>query len=116
MTRMGSSTPGSSTTATSLRPVDHFLKFFRQLPGLSNRVLTEPEWLELLAITDRTAFEAKVKEYFSGLPKPKQARMAQFLYDKNQELLREMGVDMDSGVDAGTEYQVEDFVVPEETS
>ena len=100
-----------------MRPVDHFLKFFNQLPGLSKGVLTEAEWLDLLAITDRAAFEEKVKEWFSELPEPKQARMAQFLYDKNKELLREMGED--TGYDSESEfseYQVEDFVDPEETS
>lgn len=110
---MESSTPVSSITGASLRPVDHFLKFFRQLPGLSDRVLTEADWLELLAIEDRAVFEKKVEEHFTQLPKPKQARMAQFLYDKNQELLREMGED--TAIVTTSEYHVEDFLNPEET-
>lgn len=72
-----------------MRPVDHFLKFFRQLPGLSFKVLTEEDWAELLAIEDRDSFRAKVDEYFPGLTEPERARMAQFLYDKNEELKRE---------------------------
>ena len=72
-----------------MRPVDHFLKFFRQLPGLSLKVLTEEDWLELLAIEDRDSFRAKVDEYFPGLVERERARMSQFLYDKNEELKRE---------------------------
>jgi len=72
-----------------VRPVDHFLKFFRQLPGLSSRVLTEEDWLELLAIEDRDEFRIRVDEYFPGLTDQERARMAQFLYDKNEELKRE---------------------------
>jgi len=72
-----------------VRPVDHFLKFFRQLPGLSFKVLTEEDWFELLAIEDRDSFRAKVDEYFPGLMERERARMSQFLYDKNEELKRE---------------------------
>jgi hypothetical protein len=72
-----------------VRPVDHFLKFFRQLPGLSFKVLTEEDWLELLALEDRDAFRTKVDEYFPGLTERERARMSQFLYDKNEELKRE---------------------------
>ena len=72
-----------------MRPVDHFIKFFRQLPGLSNRVLGEEDWSSLLAIEDRDAFRARVEGYFPALTDPQKDRMAQFLYDKNQELLRE---------------------------
>ncbi len=72
-----------------MRPVDHFLKFFRQLPGLSSKVLTEEDWSVLLAIEDRDEFRLKVDEYFPGLTEKERERMAQFLFDKNQELLRE---------------------------
>ena len=72
-----------------MRPVDHFIKFFRQLPGLSPRVLSEEDWSSLLAMEDRDDFRARVEEYFPGLTQPQKDRMAQFLYDKNQELLRE---------------------------
>lgn len=74
----------------NMKPVEHFIKFFRQLPGLSAKVLTEKEWSSLLVIEDREEFRQKVDEYFPGLTEPQKERMAQFLYDKNQELLREM--------------------------
>jgi hypothetical protein len=86
-----------------LRPVDHFLKFFRQLPGLSYKVLTEEDWLQLLAIEDRESFRAKVDEYFPGLAEPERARMAQFLYDKNEELRRE--AEEEAGVSDGGEAE-----------
>jgi hypothetical protein len=76
-----------------MNPVQHFLKFFRQLPGLSIRVLNEADWAALLSIEDREDFRTKVEEYFPALTRAQQDRMAQFLYDKNQELLREAGED-----------------------
>jgi hypothetical protein len=82
-----------------VRPVDHFLKFFRQLPGLSYKVLTEEDWLALLAIEDRDAFRVKVDEYFPGLTEQERARMAQFLYDKHEELKRE--AEEEAGASAG---------------
>lgn len=72
-----------------MEPVDHFLKFFKQLPGLSARVLTREDWQHLLAIEDRDEFRLKVDEYFPALAEKERARMAQFLYDKNEELVRE---------------------------
>lgn len=83
-----------------MRPVDHFIKFFRQLPGLSSRVLGEEDWSSLLAIEDRDEFRARVEEYFPALTDPQKDRMAQFLYDKNQELLREAGTE-DPSPDGG---------------
>ena len=74
-----------------MKPTQHFIKFFRQLPGLTVRVLDEADWAALLAIEDRDEFRLKVDEYFSGLTDAQKERMAQFLYDKNQELLREAG-------------------------
>jgi hypothetical protein len=82
-----------------LKPSQHFIKFFRQLPGLSVRVLDEDDWVVLLGIEDRDAFRSKVDEYFPALTEAQKDRMAQFLYDKNQELLREAGDD--SGEDGG---------------
>jgi hypothetical protein len=76
-----------------LRPVDHFIKFFRQLPGLSPRVLSEEDWTSLLAIEDRDEFRARVAEYYPNLTDPQKDRMAQFLYDKNQELMREAAME-----------------------
>jgi hypothetical protein len=70
-------------------PVQHFIKFFRQLPGLSVRVLDEADWSNLLSIEDRDAFRARVDDYFPSLTEAQRDRMAQFLYDKNRELLRE---------------------------
>jgi hypothetical protein len=72
-----------------VNPIQHFLKFFRQLPGLSARVLDENDWSVLLAIEDRDEFRSKVEEYFPALSEAQKDRMAQFIYDKNQELLRE---------------------------
>jgi hypothetical protein len=72
-----------------MRPAQHFVKFFRQLPGLSEKVLSESDWEALLAIEDRFDFRAKVDEVFPGLTEEQKDRMAQFLFDKNQELLRE---------------------------
>ena len=72
-----------------MRPAEHFVKFFRQLPGLSARLLSLEDWEALLAIEDRLDFRNKVDEYFPGLEESQRDRMAQFLYDKNQELLRE---------------------------
>jgi hypothetical protein len=74
-----------------VRITDHFIKFFRQLPGLSARVLGEGDWETLLAIEDRDEFRAKVGEYFPALDERQKDRMAQFIYDKNRELLREAG-------------------------
>ncbi len=72
-----------------MRPAEHFIKFFRQLPGLSPKVLDERDWEALLSIEDREAFREKVEEVFPGLTAQQKDRMAQFLYDKNRELLRE---------------------------
>ncbi len=72
-----------------MRPAEHFVKFFRQLPGLSEKVLTESDWEAFLSIEDRYDFRAKVEEIFPRLTEQEKDRMAQFLYDKNQELLRE---------------------------
>jgi len=72
-----------------MRPAEHFVKFFRQLPGLSEKVLSEADWEALLAVEDRYDFRARVNEVFPGLTEQERDRMAQFLYDKNQELLRE---------------------------
>ena len=72
-----------------MRPAEHFVKFFRQLPGLSEKVLTESDWEALLAIEDRFDFRARVEEIFPQLTQEQKDRMAQFLFDKNQELLRE---------------------------
>ena len=72
-----------------MRPAEHFVKFFRQLPGLSPEPLGLEDWEKLLAVEDRIEFREKVDEIFSGLTLEERDRMAQFLYDKNQELLRE---------------------------
>ena len=72
-----------------MRPAQHFVKFFRQLPGLSEKVLTESDWETLLSIEDRFDFRARVEEIFPLLTEEQKDRMAQFLFDKNQELLRE---------------------------
>jgi hypothetical protein len=72
-----------------MRPAEHFVKFFRQLPGLSPKPLELEDWERLLAVEDRIEFREKVDEIFSGLTLEERDRMAQFLYDKNQELLRE---------------------------
>lgn len=80
-----------------MRPAEHFIKFFRQLPGLSLRVLDERDWEELLSLEDRDEFRQKVEEYFPGLTEPQKDRMAQFLYDKNRELLREAGGEEEMG-------------------
>ena len=72
-----------------MRPAEHFVKFFRQLPGLSPQPLELEDWERLLAVEDRIEFREKVDEIFSGLTLEERDRMAQFLYDKNQELLRE---------------------------
>ena len=72
-----------------MRPAEHFVKFFRQLPGLSEKVLTESDWETLLSIEDRYDFRARVEEIFPRLTEEQKDRMAQFLFDKNQELLRE---------------------------
>ncbi len=72
-----------------MRPAEHFVKFFRQLPGLSGTVLTESDWEALLSIEDRYDFRARVEEIFPRLTEEQKDRMAQFLFDKNQELLRE---------------------------
>jgi len=85
-----------------MRPVEHFIKFFRQLPGLSHKVLTEQEWEALLAVEDRLDFRTKVEEYFPALTEEQKDRMAQFLYDKNQELLREAGEE--AGPEADSEH------------
>ncbi|PYQ14023.1 MAG: hypothetical protein DMH00_02695 [Acidobacteria bacterium] len=74
-----------------MRPAEHFVKFFRQLPGLSYKVLTLEEWEDLLSVEDRIDFRSRVEEYFPTLTDAEKDRMAQFLYDKNQELLRESG-------------------------
>ena len=80
-----------------MKPVEHFIKFFRQLPGLSPTALDERNWEALLAIEDREAFREKVEEYFPGLTAQQKDRMAQFLYDKNLELLREAGEEEETG-------------------
>jgi len=72
-----------------MRPAEHFVKFFRQLPGLSVKVFSVEEWEALLAIEDRFDFRDKMEECFPALSEEQKDRMAQFLYDKNQELLRE---------------------------
>ena len=72
-----------------MRPAEHFVKFFRQLPGLSPEPLGLEDWEKLLAVEDRNELREKVDEIFSGLTLEERDRMAQFLYDKNQELLRE---------------------------
>jgi hypothetical protein len=72
-----------------VRPAEHFVKFFRQLPGLSTKPLSLEDWEALLAIEDRLDFRNKVDELFPALSEPQRDRMAQFLYDKNLELLRE---------------------------
>ena len=82
-----------------MKPAHHFIKFFRQLPGLSARLLDEDDWLVLLGIEDRDAFRSKVDEFFPALTEAQKDRMAQFLYDKNQELLREG--DEGAGKDVG---------------
>jgi hypothetical protein len=72
-----------------VRPAEHFVKFFRQLPGLSQKELTLEDWEEFLSVEDRDEFRARVEVTFPGLTEKEKDRMAQFLYDKNQELLRE---------------------------
>jgi hypothetical protein len=72
-----------------MKPSQHFVKFFRQLPGLSSRELMEEDWESLLAIEDRIEFRFRVDELFPVLSETQRDRMAQFLYDKNQELMRE---------------------------
>jgi len=72
-----------------VRPAEHFVKFFRQLPGLSPRPLELEDWERLLAVEDRFEFRERMDEIFPGLTQEERDRMAQFLYDKNQELLRE---------------------------
>ena len=72
-----------------MRPAEHFVKFFRQLPGLSPKPLELEDWERLLAVEDRIEFREKVDEIFPDLTLEERDRMAQFLYDKNQELLRE---------------------------
>jgi hypothetical protein len=72
-----------------MKPAEHFVKFFRQLPGLSPEVLTHADWESLLAVEDRYDFRDRVGEVFPALTDAEKDRMAQFLYDKNQELLRE---------------------------
>jgi hypothetical protein len=72
-----------------LRPAEHFVKFFRQLPGLSAKPLELEDWEALLRVEDRIDFREKMEEYFPSLTPEQKDRMAQFLYDKNQELLRE---------------------------
>ncbi|HEV8375323.1 MAG TPA: hypothetical protein VGR38_03700 [Candidatus Polarisedimenticolia bacterium] len=72
-----------------MRPAEHFVKFFRQLPGLSPKELTLEDWEEFLSVEDRDEFRARVEVTFPGLSEKEKDRMAQFLYDKNQELLRE---------------------------
>ena len=79
-----------------MRPAEHFVKFFRQLPGLSVKVLTLEDWEALLAVEDRIDFREKMDEYFPGLTLEQKDRMAQFLYDKNLELLREAGESAES--------------------
>lgn|GEM_PF-2751162 len=74
-----------------MRPAEHFVKFFRQLPGLSSKTLTLEDWETLLAVEDRIDFRERIEEYFPGLTLEQKDRMAQFLYDKNLELLREAG-------------------------
>jgi len=74
-----------------VRPAEHFVKFFRQLPGLSSKTLTLEDWETLLAVEDRIDFRERIEEYFPGLTLEQKDRMAQFLYDKNLELLREAG-------------------------
>ena len=83
----------NTATGEAVRPVDHFIKFFKQLPGLSPRELDERDWRALFALEDRDEFRLKVGEYFPGLDDVQQSRMAQFIYDKYQELLRETGED-----------------------
>jgi hypothetical protein len=72
-----------------VRPAEHFVKFFRQLPGLSAKELSLEDWEEFLSVEDRDEFRARVDVTFPGLTEQEKDRMAQFLYDKNQELLRE---------------------------
>ena len=86
-----------------MRPAQHFVKFFRQLPGLSEKVLSESDWETLLAVEDRFDFRAKVDEVFPRLTQEQKDRMAQFLYDKNQELLREAEEEAGGGEPEGSE-------------
>ena len=79
-----------------MRPAEHFVKFFRQLPGLSVRELTLEDWEVLLAVEDRIDFRERIEEYFPGLTLEQKDRMAQFLYDKNLELMREAGEEAES--------------------
>jgi hypothetical protein len=72
-----------------MRPAEHFVKFFRQLPGLSAKPLALEDWEALLSVQDRIDFRERIDEYFPGLTLEQKDRMAQFLYDKNLELLRE---------------------------
>ena len=83
-----------------MKPAEHFVKFFRQLPGLSPKALTLADWETLLAVEDRYDFRDRVAEVFPGLTDAEKDRMAQFLYDKNQELLREA---REEAPDAGSE-------------
>ena len=53
--------------------------------------MTLEEWEDLLSVEDRIDFRSRVEEYFPTLTDAEKDRMAQFLYDKNQELLRESG-------------------------
>lgn len=85
-----------------MRPAEHFVKFFRQLPGLSPRPLELEDWEALLLVEDRIDFREKVEEYFPALTPEQKDRMAQFLYDKNQELLREAGEEAGSGDESGS--------------
>jgi len=83
-----------------VRPAEHFVKFFRQLPGLSPKPLELEDWEELLRVEDRLDFREKVEEYFPALTPEQKDRMAQFLYDKNQELLREAKGEAEPGDDS----------------
>ncbi len=84
-----------------MRPAEHFVKFFRQLPGLSVKVLSLEDWETLLSVEDRIDFRERIDEYFPGLTLEQKDRMAQFLYDKNLELLREAGEEDDAAAAPG---------------
>ncbi|MCI0569084.1 MAG: hypothetical protein L0Z52_12995 [Acidobacteria bacterium] len=84
-----------------MRPAEHFVKFFRQLPGLSVKVLSLEDWETLLSVEDRIDFRERIDEYFPGLTLEQKDRMAQFLYDKNLELLREAGEEDDPAAAPG---------------
>jgi hypothetical protein len=87
-----------------VRPAEHFVKFFRQLPGLSSKPLELEDWEDLLRVEDRLDFREKVEEYFPALTPEQKDRMAQFLYDKNLELLREAKEEAEPGDDSESSH------------